>query len=93
MTPAANKQTRLLIIMILFVGLVAGYIYYSRFAPTGSDEALQSVDNPKDTLIKFKDLKFDFQIFNSANIKSLKIFGEAPVRPDLTGKINPFANF
>lgn len=91
-TPASNRQTKLIILLIIFLGFVAGYIYYSRFTGSSTDIA-PLADDSKDTLRQFKDLRFDFQVFNSPSLKTLKVFGEAPVIPDKTGRINPFANF
>ncbi len=91
-TPASNRQTKLIILLIVFLGFVAGYIYYSRFTVTSIGVAPIANDS-KDTLRQFKDLRFDFQVFNSPSLKTFKMFGEAPVIPDKTGRINPFANF
>ncbi len=91
-TPASNRQTRLIMILIIFLGFVVGYFYYNSF--TNSNIGIKSIsEDSKDTLSQFKDLKFDFQVFNSPSLKTLKIFGEVPVVPDKTGKINPFTNF
>lgn len=79
--------------MILFVGAVAGYVYYTRFVSPPNQNIPPLPNDSRDTLTQFKDIAFDFQIFDSASLKLLKIFGEVPVRPDTTGKLNPFANF
>lgn len=91
-TPASNRQTRLIMILVIFLGFVVGYVYYNSF--TSSNLGIRAIsEDPKDTLSQFKDLKFDFQVFNSPSLKTLIIFGEVPVVPDKTGKTNPFNNF
>ena len=93
MTPVSNKQTRLIVILIIFVGLVSGYVYYTRFA-TLDDQGLPLLpDYSKDNLGQFKNIRFDFKLLDSSTIRSLKFFGESPIKPDLTGKNNPFSTF
>jgi hypothetical protein len=82
------RQGILLILLIISVGFVAGYIYYSQFAPgtvvpvssSGGDEGIK----------KYKDLDIDFKVLDNQEYKSLKIFGDAPVVPDSSGKKNFF---
>ena len=70
-----------------------GYLYYSQ-----SIQPSQLPINPpplttKDDLTMFKDLTIDFSILDDRRFKSLKIFGESPVKPGVTGKRDPFAPF
>lgn len=92
-TPASDRQTRLLSIVIIFIGIIAGYVYYSNFTLVGEFGLAPLEDNHQDTLSQFKNIEFRFQAFDSPNVKSLRTFGDSPVQPNTNGKNNPFASF
>lgn len=91
---AQKKQTqteKLILGLIIIVGLVGGYFYYS------SSDRIAGVElNPptigKD-LEKIKNITFDFTIFDKISFKELKIFGEFPVPMGDEGKQDLFAPF
>lgn len=79
--------------MILVVAFAIGYLYYSQ-----SIQPAQLPINPppvsvKDDLMKFKDLTIDLSILDDNRFKSLRVFGESPVKPGVTGKRDIFAPF
>ena len=86
----ANKSIMMLIVVVAFA---IGYLFYSQ-----SIQPAQLPINPpplsaKDDLAKFKDLTIDFSILDDSRFKSLRVFGESPVRPGVTGKRDLFAPF
>jgi len=79
--------------LILVVAFAIGYLYYSQ-----SIQPAQLPINPppvsvKDDLMKFKDLTIDLSILDDNRFKSLRVFGESPVKPGVTGKRDIFAPF
>ena len=83
--------------MILFAitvfGLFAGYFYYSQVL---QDKTLPitTVNVPvDDNFVKLKQLKLDFSGLDNLTFKTLKIFGESPVQPGLTGRVDVFAPY
>ena len=74
------------------LGIIAGYLFFS-MTIQGSKEGIPLPVIADDTLSKFKDLSLDFSIFDDARFKSLKIFGESPVQPGPTGRLDIFAPF
>ena len=86
----ANKSIMMLIVVVAFA---IGYLFYSQ-----SIQPAQLPINPpplsaRDDLAKFKDLTIDFSILDDSRFKSLRVFGESPVRPGVTGKRDLFAPF
>jgi len=87
---STNKSILLLILVVAFA---IGYLYYSQ-----SIQPAQLPINPppvsvKDDLMKFKDLTIDLSILDDNRFKSLRVFGESPVKPGVTGKRDIFAPF
>ena len=79
--------------LIVVVAFAIGYLFYSQ-----SIQPAQLPINPpplsaRDDLAKFKDLTIDFSILDDSRFKSLRVFGESPVRPGVTGKRDLFAPF
>jgi len=90
----AIKQTNnSIMLLILVVAFAVGYLYYSQ-----SIQPAQLPINPPpivagDDLAIFKDLTIDFSILDDSRFKSLKVFGESPVKPGAAGKRDIFAPF
>ncbi|MBI2674218.1 MAG: hypothetical protein HYX22_00570 [Candidatus Yanofskybacteria bacterium] len=91
----ANPQTtnNSMMILILVVAFAVGYLYYSQ-----SIVPAQLPINPppvaaSDDLAMFKNLAIDFSILDDTKFKSLRMFGESPVKPGVTGKRDIFAPF
>lgn len=83
-----RQTSNVLLVLLILIGLVGGYIYYSQIASSDT-EAIPPM--PEDTLSVFKEIILDFEIFNRIDFKNLKIIGESPVRPDPGGKTDLFA--
>ena len=87
---SANKPIMMLIAVVAFA---AGYLFYSQFI-----QPAQLPINPppvaaSDDLAVFKDLTIDFSILDDSRFRSLRVFGESPVKPGVTGKRDIFAPF
>lgn len=79
--------------LILVAAFAVGYLYYSQsIQPTQLPiEPLST--SAKDDLDAFKDIAINFSALDNPVFKSLKTFGELPVKPGVTGKTNPFSPF
>lgn len=89
-----NGSENLYVVLIIIFGVVLGYIFYSSqlFSIEVSAPASE-VTRPDDaeTVTKLESVFLDFSIFDNVIFKELKIFGEIPVTPGITGKNDPFS--
>jgi len=94
MTAGTSKEnpSRVIPIAIIVLGIIAGYLFFS-MTIQGGEMGIPPPVTTDDTLSKFKDISLDFSIFDDARFKSLKIFGESPVQPGLTGRADIFAPY
>lgn len=79
--------------LIVIAGLVLGYILYSNgLVPAGVDTTTTTALVPAEAenIAKLEAIKFDFSIFDNIIFRELKVFGEVPVVPGITGKADPF---
>lgn len=84
----SNQTEKVIIFLIIMVGIVGGYFYYSSVV-----EEVSVIPAPvlSRDLREFKKISFDFSIFDKVSFKELKIFGEHPLKPGTEGKANLFA--
>jgi len=87
-----ENPSKVIPIAIIVLGVIAGYLFFS-LTIQGTEVEIPLPVTTDDTLSKFKDLSLDFSIFDDARFKSLKIFGESPVQPGATGRVDIFAPF
>ncbi len=94
MTAGTSKenQSKMIPIAIMVLGVIAGYFFFS-LTIQGSEVEIPPPVLADDTLSKFKDLGLDFSIFDDTRFKSLKTFGESPVQPGPTGRVDIFAPY
>ena len=91
MPSPTKNQNRLIPFLIILVGLIGGYVYYSN---SYSEEPFPlPVNIQKSTLESFRDLIIDFSILDDAVYRSLRVFGELPVTPGVSGKSDSFSPF
>ena len=90
MTTPVN-QNKLILILIVLVGVVVGYLYYSQSIAPTQQLTEPSMISDKDDLKKFDNLKLNFDILKDGKYRSLQTFGESPVNPGTTGKKDIFA--
>jgi len=89
----AKTSNNSITLLILIVAFAVGYLYYS--------QSIQPAQLPIDPiplsargdLVMFKDLTIDFSVLDDSKFKSLRVFGESPVKPGVTGKRDIFAPF
>ncbi len=85
-------QSKIILAFIVIMGFVAGYFYY--FDIVGGPEApLPLPTTTGDNLDSFPNITLDFSILDNDVYRSLQLFGESPVSPNVTGKKNIFAPF
>ncbi len=87
-----TNSDNIYVVLIIIFGLVLGYILYSNdLIPVGDSDAGVAVVPPdKENIAKLESIKFDFTIFDDIIFRELRIFGEIPVLPGVTGKTDPF---
>ena len=79
-------QSKVMLGFIIFMGLAIGYLYYGQTSETLIVETVELDAG----LQAFADITADFSILDDKRYKSLNIFGEIPINPGITGKINIF---
>ena len=91
----ANQQTtnNSMMLLILVVAFAIGYLYYSQSIQPAQLPIDPIPLSARDDLVMFKDLTIDFSILDDTRFKSLRVFGESPVKPGVTGKRDIFAPF
>jgi hypothetical protein len=88
-----ENPSRVIPIAIMILSVLAGYLFYSLTIKGTEVEIPAPSVSQDDTLLKFKDVKVDFSVFDDFRFKSLKIFGESPVQPGPTGRVDIFAPY
>lgn len=92
--PKKNASSLIIHILIVALGLIGGYLYYSQIATQNKEPIILPNITQDDQLGKFKDAKsFDFKIFSNPSFRLLKTLGEVPVQPDTGHKTDLFAPF
>ena len=93
--PAGRIEARSTLPVILIVlAVVAGFLFYFQILKPGQiNEYGVSPDLQKEysSFRMFKNLSLDFSVFDRADFKNLRIFGEVPVKPAPGGKTDLFA--
>lgn len=80
--------------ILLLLSLIAGFVFYFQIIRPGQVneyEILPDVQREVTKFRTFKDMQLDFSVFERADFKNLRIFGEVPVRPVPGGKTDLFA--
>ena len=78
-----------ILLLIVVLGGMVGYFLYSQKV-SGEISSLPS-EIQDESYLKFKDMRFDFSLFQQKQFQSLKIFGEYPIKTGVTGKQDPFS--
>jgi len=92
--PLKIKPKSSLPMIIILLAMVAGFIFYFQIIKPGQvNERGLLPDNQREIskLRIFKDLQLNFSVFDRADFKSLRIFGEVPVKTAPGGKQDLFA--
>lgn len=85
-----NKSVAILILVLAFA---MGYLYYSQSIKPNELPVNPPPVTASDSLAKFKDLTINFSVLDDNKFKSLRVFGESPVKPGATGKRDLFAPY
>lgn len=84
-------RSRVILSFIIVMGIILGYLSYSGMEELVVGSGAEIVSS-KEELESLKNFSIDFSILSDKVYKTLEIFGENPVDPDITGeRINPFA--
>lgn len=92
--PGLKTQGSSLPMILVLLALIAGFIFYFQIIRPGQVnqyEILPDVQKELSRLRIFKGLQLDFSIFDRADFKSLRIFGEVPVKTAPGGKTDLFS--
>ena len=79
-----------MLVLIVVLGIIVGYVMYSQTSGESVDVPLSVAGDT--CYVKFKDLHFDFSLFQNQQFNSLVIYGEYPIQPGVVGKQDPFAH-
>ena len=89
MIKSHSSTNPLILLLIVFLGGMVGYFLYTQ---KGSGEAFSlPAAIQADSYLKFKDMRFDFSLFQQKQFQTLKIFGEYPIKSGVTGKQDLFS--
>lgn len=86
---AFNKQSPVLLYLIMLLGFVLGFLYNSQLDPSSAVEPISS----KFLLTSMRgleNLKIDYTILTSQQFQSLEVFGQLPVPVQAGGNDDPF---
>lgn len=91
MLKTTSSTNPVVLAMIIFLGLMSGFVYYRQ----ATAEVVYEIALPQAALdpefLKFKDLRFDLSLFQNESFTQLKTFGEFPIQPGGTGKRDIFS--
>ncbi|MEK7203600.1 MAG: hypothetical protein AAB627_00795 [Patescibacteria group bacterium] len=94
-TPFYKIQPRSSLPMILvLLALIAGFIFYFQIIRPGQVNKYEIPADSQREISRFKafkDLELDFSIFERADFKGLRVFGEVPVKTSPGGKQDLFS--
>lgn len=88
-----QSTNRSIMMLILVAAFALGYLYYSQSIRPAQLPIEPPPMGARDDLNVFKDFSIDFSTLEDSKFKSLKTFGESPVKPGVTGKRDIFAPF
>lgn len=90
-----NIQTKsFLPIILILLALIFGFVFYFQVIKPGQVNQYEIPAVIQGELIRFrafKDLQLNFLLFERTEFKSLRIFGEVPVKPVPGGKTDLFS--
>lgn len=80
--------------LLIFLALLGGFMFYFAVIRPGQVNEYELLPSAQSEMVKFrkfKTLQLNFSIFERPDFRSLRIFGEVPVRPIPGGKTDLFA--
>lgn len=88
----SSQNSRLYFGLIILLGLFLGYLLYtSKLIPLSALPAEPVLPPDSGIAAKIENLRLNFGVFDNIIFKELRIFGDIPVRPGVTGKADPFS--
>lgn len=92
--PGIKTGSSSLPMILVLLALIAGFILYFQIIRPGQVNEYEILPDVQKELLKlrtFKGFQLDFSIFDRADFKSLRTFGEAPVKTSPGGKTDLFS--
>lgn len=92
--PLKIRSKSSLPMLIILLALVTGFIFYFQIIRPGQINEHKILLDAQKELLKlrvFKSLQLNFSIFDRTDFKSLRIFGEVPVKTAPGGKTDLFS--
>jgi hypothetical protein len=86
---ARSAKINIFGLLIVFLGVAAGLIYYMGLIDPEVPAA--SVTYPD--LLRFRTMSLNFSVLDETSFENLETFGEIPVNPGATGRDNIFDPF
>jgi hypothetical protein len=86
---AEKKEGNLFAALIIVIGFFGGFLFYSQIIKPQQIQ-IAPPKNSQSDLAKFKTLSIDFSVFENQTFKDLKVLGELPVNPGVTGRADLF---
>lgn len=83
------RQSALLGYLIMALGLMGGFLYYSQMDFSGDVPTLEQ-RHQLANMKGLESLKIDYRILQNEEFQQLKIFGQTTVPAQGSGKTNPF---
>ena len=80
--------------ILILLALIAGFLFYFQVIKPGQVnqyEILPGAQKEISRFRSFRNIQFDFSVFDRPEFKSLRIFGESPVKPSPGGKTDLFS--
>lgn len=80
--------------LLILLALIAGFIFYFQIIKPGEVNTYEILPDIQREVLKFrtfKNLELNFSVLERADFKSLRIFGEVPVKPSPGGKQDLFS--
>ena len=86
---ARSAKINLFGLLIVFLGFVAGLIYYTGLIAPEVPVAPKTYPD----LLRFRTMSLNFSVLDETSFENLETFGEIPVKPGVTGRANIFDPF
>lgn len=88
-----TKDGSVLPALFVLFAILTGFIFYFQVIKPGQTNEYEILPEVQREILRFqsfKNIQFNFSVFDRPDFKSLRIFGEAPVRPAPGGKTDLF---
>ncbi|OGN28801.1 MAG: hypothetical protein A3A33_03405 [Candidatus Yanofskybacteria bacterium RIFCSPLOWO2_01_FULL_49_25] len=78
--PRPHKTSPLILLLVALLGIIGGYIYYTQIGASGEDLVQAAPGANDSSFLRFKTLKLDFSLLDTAPFSNLKTYGDIPIQ-------------